>query len=238
MSEENSEATKILEKIKTLVEEHHEATKKPLVYVPVSGKIFDAEELKNLVEASLEGWWTEGKWSAAFEKGIAEYIGIKYALSVNSGSSANLVALATLCSPKLGEKRLKAGDEVITVAAGFPTTISPIIQLGFIPVFIDVDLGTYNVNIDSLKKAIGPKTRAIMLAHTLGNPFNIDEIMALCKEHNLWLIEDACDAIGSTYDGKKVGTFGHLSTASFYPAHHITTAEGGALFTNDPQLFK
>ncbi|PIZ92922.1 MAG: lipopolysaccharide biosynthesis protein RfbH [Candidatus Magasanikbacteria bacterium CG_4_10_14_0_2_um_filter_41_10] len=207
-------------------------------FVPVSGKIFDEHEMLNMVEAVMDGWWTGGRFSDLFERRLAKWVGVKYAALVNSGSSANLVAFSALTSMKLGEKRLKPGDEVISVAAGFPTTVNPIVQHGLIPVFVDVELGTYNVSIEHIKKAITPKTRAIFLAHTLGNPYDLDEIVALCEEHDLWFIEDNCDGLGSQYNGKKTGTFGHVATCSFYPAHHITMGEGGAVFTNNPRLFK
>ena len=207
--------------------------------VPVSGKVFDEKEILNMVEAVLEGHWTDGKHVQEFENKLTGLIGRKFCATVNSGSSANLVALSALTSVKLPkEMRLKAGDEVITVAAGFPTTVNPIIKNNLVPVFVDVDLGTYDANVRELKKAISKKTKAIFLAHTLGNPFNIDEIMKLCQKYNLWLIEDNCDALGSKYAGRYTGTFGHISTLSFYPAHHITTAEGGAIFTDTPILNK
>ncbi|CAN5569280.1 lipopolysaccharide biosynthesis protein RfbH [soil metagenome] len=204
--------------------------------VAVSGKVLGAPELQMMVEASLDGWLTTGRFNDAFEKRLAAYIGVEYLITVNSGSSANLVAFATLTSPRLGDRAIKRGDEVIGVAAGFPTTVNPILQLGAIPVFVDVEIGTYNVDASLIEAAIGPKTKAIMLAHTLGNTFNLDVIVALCKKHNLWLVEDCCDALGSTYDGKKVGTFGDIGTLSFYPAHHITMGEGGAVFTNNAEL--
>ena len=206
--------------------------------VPVSGKVFDTEEITIAVESILEGWWTDGKYSAMFEHRLAQWLGVKYGCYVNSGSSANLIALTALTSVKLGEKRLKKGDEVITVAAGFPSTVNPIIQNGLVPVFVDVDLGTYNANIEEIQKALSPKTRAIMIAHTLGNPFDLGAIRELCDKHDLWLIEDNCDALGATFNGKKTGTFGHIATCSFYPAHHITTAEGGMVFTNNSRLYK
>src|SRR3989344_4596338 len=206
--------------------------------VPITGKVFDDKEMVNAVEAVLEGWWTEGKYSEQFESKLAKWLGGKQAILVNSGSSANLLALTALTSAKLGSKKLNPGDEVITVAASFPTTVNPIIQNKLIPVLVDVDLGTYNINVEQVKQAISPKTRAIMIAHTLGNPFDLDAIAAICKEHNLWLIEDNCDALGSMYNGKHTGTFGHIATCSFYPAHHITLGEGGALFTNDGILAK
>jgi len=206
--------------------------------VPVSGKVFDEREMINMVEAVLEGWWTEGRFTDEFEAKICRWLGVRHTILVNSGSSANLLALSALTSVKLGEKRLKPGDEVITVAAGFPSTINPIIQNNLIPVFVDIDLGAYNANIEEIKKAITSKTKAIMLAHTLGNPVDLNAIMELCKERNLWLIEDNCDALGSKYDGKRTGTFGHVATCSFYPAHHITLGEGGAVFTDDSILNK
>ncbi len=206
--------------------------------VPVSGKVFDEQEMILGVEAVLDGWWTEGRFTSQFEAKISRWLGVRHAILVNSGSSANLLALTALTSMKLGEKRLKPGDEVITVAAGFPSTINPIMQNNLAPVFVDVDLGTYNANIEEIKKAITPKTRAIMLAHTLGNPMDLTAIMELCKANNFWFIEDNCDALGSKYDSKFTGTFGHVATCSFYPAHHITLGEGGAIFTNDGVLNK
>ena len=206
--------------------------------VPVSGKVFDEKEMISVVEAVLDGWWTEGRFSDLFESKISQWLGSKHAILVNSGSSANLLALAALKSSKLGNRKLRAGDEVITVAAGFPTTVNPIIQNSLVPVFVDVDLGQYNASIGAIKKAFGKKTKAIVLAHTLGNPFDLEAITQLCRDYKLWLIEDNCDALGSRYNGKFTGTFGHISTGSFYPAHHITMGEGGALFTNDPLLNK
>ena len=204
--------------------------------IPPSGKVIGARELQLMVEASLDGWLTTGRFNAEFEKKLAEFIGVKFLLSVNSGSSANLVAFSTLTSPKLGERAIKKGDEVIGVAAGFPTTVNPIVQFGAIPVFVDVDMATHNINADLIEAAITPKTKAIMLAHTLGNPFNLGKVKALCEKYNLWLVEDCCDALGATYDGKLVGTFGDIATLSFYPAHHITMGEGGAVLTNNPML--
>ncbi len=204
--------------------------------VNYAGRVFDQQELVNAVEASLDFWLTEGRFSEAFAEKISEFLGVEHVLLTNSGSSANLLAFSALTSEKLGERRLKPGDEVISVAAGFPATVTPIIQYGLIPVFVDVEIPTYNIDIDMMRKAISPKTRCIFIAHTLGNPFNIDAVMQLAKEHDLWVIEDNCDAFGSAYKGKKTGTFGHLSTISFYPAHHITTGEGGAICTKDPQL--
>ncbi|MBU3638537.1 lipopolysaccharide biosynthesis protein RfbH [Polynucleobacter sp. AP-RePozz3-80-G7] len=204
--------------------------------VPPSGKVIGAEELKNMVDASLDGWLTTGRFNEQFEKKLAEFIGVKYAITVNSGSSANLVAFSTLTSPKLGDRAIKQGDEVIGVAAGFPTTVNPIIQFGAVPVFVDVDKHTHNIDASKIEAAISPKTKAIMLAHSLGNPFNLDVVTALCKKYNLWLVEDCCDALGTTYKGQMVGTFGDIGTLSFYPAHHITMGEGGAVFTNSYEL--
>jgi CDP-6-deoxy-D-xylo-4-hexulose-3-dehydrase len=204
--------------------------------VPPSGKLMGAQELKYMVEASLDGWLTTGRFNAEFEKKLAAFIGIKHLITVNSGSSANLVAFNTLTSPKLGERAIQKGDEVIGVAAGFPTTVNPILQFGAIPVFVDVDRVTHNIDVSKIEAAIGPKTKAIMLAHSLGNPFNLDVVTALCKKYNLWLIEDCCDALGSTYRGQMVGTFGDIATLSFYPAHHITMGEGGAVFTKYDEL--
>ncbi|ABR55974.1 DegT/DnrJ/EryC1/StrS aminotransferase [Methanococcus aeolicus Nankai-3] len=227
---------KILELVKEYYVKSYE--KLPDNKVPVSGKVYDEKELQNLVEASLEGWWTEGKWNSLFEEKLKNFLNIDYALTVNSGSSANLIALKTLTSIKLGDKQIKPGDEIITVAAGFPTTVNPIIEIGATPVFVDVELGTYDAKVEEIKEAVSSKTKAIFMAHTLGNPFNIKAIKEICEDHNLWLIEDNCDALGSKYDGKYTGTFGDLATLSFYPAHHITTAEGGAVLTNDPQLYQ
>jgi CDP-6-deoxy-D-xylo-4-hexulose-3-dehydrase len=204
--------------------------------VPPSGKVIGAPELKNMVEASLDGWLTTGRFNDEFELRLRKYIGVEYLMTVNSGSSANLVAFSTLTSPQLGARAIQPGDEVIAVAAGFPTTLNPIVQFGAVPVFVDVSIPTYNIDVTQVEAAIGPKTKAIMIAHTLGNPFDLDAITAICKKHNLWLIEDCCDALGSTYKGKLVGTFGDIGTLSFYPAHHITMGEGGAVFTNNPQL--
>jgi CDP-6-deoxy-D-xylo-4-hexulose-3-dehydrase len=204
--------------------------------VPPSGKLLGAEELKNMVEASLDGWLTAGRFNEAFEKQLGKFLGVKHVLTVNSGSSANLVAFNTLTSPKLGDRAIQKGDEVITVAAGFPTTVNPILQFGAVPVFVDIELGTYNINASLIEQAIGPKTRAIMLAHTLGNPFSLEVVTALCKKYKLWLVEDCCDALGSSYQGQSVGTFGDIATLSFYPAHHITMGEGGAVFTNNDEL--
>ena len=204
--------------------------------IPPSGKVIGARELQLMVEASLDGWLTTGRFNAEFEKKLAEFIGVNHLLTVNSGSSANLVAFSTLTSPKLGERAIRKGDEVIGVAAGFPTTVNPIVQFGAVPVFVDVNMKTHNINVDLIEAAITPKTKAIMLAHTLGNPFNLAKVKAICEKHNLWLVEDCCDALGATFDGRMVGTWGDIATLSFYPAHHITMGEGGAVFTNNPQL--
>jgi len=204
--------------------------------VPVSGKVIGAKELQLMVDASLDGWLTTGRFNAMFEKRLAEFLGVKYLITVNSGSSANLVAFSTLTSTKLGDRAIKQGDEVIGVAAGFPTTVNPILQFGAVPVLVDVDLATHNIDASKIEAAITPKTKAIMLAHSLGNPFNLDVVTALCKKHNLWLVEDCCDALGATYNGQLVGTFGDIATLSFYPAHHITMGEGGAVFTNNAEL--
>jgi CDP-6-deoxy-D-xylo-4-hexulose-3-dehydrase len=204
--------------------------------VPVSGKVIGSLELKNMVEASLDGWLTTGRFNEQFEKKLANFLGIKCLLTVNSGSSANLIAFSTLTSPKLKERAIQKGDEIISVAAGFPTTVNPIIQFGAIPVFIDVKIPTYNIDESLVEEAITNKTKAIMLAHTLGNPFNVKKIKEICEKYNLWLIEDSCDALGSKFDNQNVGTFGDLATLSFYPAHHITMGEGGAVFTNSKKL--
>lgn len=207
-----------------------------ITVIPPSGKIIGVEERQLMVEASLDGWLTTGRFNAEFEEKLAAFIGIKHLITVNSGSSANLVAFSTLTSPKLGDRAIKPGDEVIGVAAGFPTTVNPILQFGAVPVFVDVDAKTHNIDADKIEAAIGPKTKAIMLAHSLGNPFNLDVVTDLCKKYNLWLIEDCCDALGTTYRGQMVGTFGDIGTLSFYPAHHITMGEGGAVFTNSKKL--
>ena len=204
--------------------------------VNYAGRVFNEKELINAVDASLDFWLTEGRFSELFAEKIADFLGVENVLLTNSGSSANLLAFAALTSEKLGDKRLKPGDEVISVAAGFPATVTPIIQYGLIPVFIDVSLPTYNIDVEMMQRAITAKTRCIFIAHTLGNPFDIDAVLELAKKHDLWVIEDNCDAFGSKYKGKYTGTFGHLSTISFYPAHHITTGEGGAIITNDSLL--
>ena len=194
--------------------------------VPPAGKVLGAAELRNLVSASLDGWLTTGRFNDQFEQQLSRFLGVKYVRTVNSGSSANLLAVAALTSPKLGDRALKPGDEVITVAASFPTTVNPILQFGLVPVFVDVTLPTYNIDASRIEAAIGPRTRAIVIAHTLGNPFDLDEVMRVARKHKLWVVEDCCDALGSTYDGRLVGTFGHIGTLSFYPAHHITMGRG------------
>jgi CDP-4-dehydro-6-deoxyglucose reductase, E1 len=205
--------------------------------ISYGGRIFDDKELTNLVDSALDFWLTYGKYSKKFEQGLANYLGIKHCSFVNSGSSANLLAMYALTSPKLEDRQLRKGDEVITIAAGFPTTIAPIIQIGATPVFVDINLETYNINIDELEKAISKKSKAIFLAHTLGNPFNIEAVLKICKKYNLWLIEDNCDALGSKYKGNYTGTFGDIGTSSFYPPHHITTGEGGAVYTDNKLLY-
>src|SRR5580693_1656366 len=204
--------------------------------VPVSGKVIDAADMSAVVDSALDGWFTTGHWAKEFERKLARFVGVRSASLVNSGSSANLVALSALTSPKLGDRRLRPGDEVITVAAGFPTTVNPIFQNRLVPVFIDVTLPTYEVDVTKLEEARSEKTKAVMIAHTLGNVFDLDAVTAFCKKYNLWLIEDCCDALGSTYKGQKVGTFGDIATVSFYPAHHITMGEGGAVLTDKPAL--
>ena len=204
--------------------------------VPVSGKVIDAADMSAVVDSALDGWFTTGRWAKEFEKKLAKFVGVRSASLVNSGSSANLVALSALTSPKLGDRALKPGDEVITVACGFPTTVNPIFQNKLVPVFIDVTLPTYEIDVTMLEAARSEKTRAVMIAHTLGNVFDLDAITEFCKKYDLWLIEDCCDALGSTWKGKKVGTFGDIATLSFYPAHHITMGEGGAVMTNKPAL--
>lgn len=232
----------IRSEIARLVEQYAALSLRPAPFlpgataVPPSGKWLDAQELKYMVEASLDGWLTTGRFNAEFESKLAAFIGVKHLITVNSGSSANLVAFSTLTSPKLGDRAIRQGDEVIGVAAGFPTTVNPILQYGAVPVFVDVDALTHNIDADKIEAAISPKTKAIMLAHSLGNPFNLDVVTALCKKYGLWLVEDCCDALGSTYRGQMVGTFGDIATLSFYPAHHITMGEGGAVFTNNDEL--
>ena len=235
--------TEILDKVREYYQLVH-ATQQQTPFQPgksrihYGGRVFDQEELLNLVDASLEFWLTYGRYSRQFEKEFASYLGVEYALLVNSGSSANLLAFMTLTSPLLGKRQLQRGDEVITVAAGFPTTVSPIIQYGAVPVFVDVDINTANLDPALLEKALSPRSKAILLAHTLGNPFDIKAIKDFCDKHSLWLIEDNCDALGSTYAGKLTGTWGDMGTSSFYPPHHLTLGEGGAVYTSNPLLKK
>ena len=239
---QNPKTAALRTQIAALVEEYASIALAPdpflpgITAVPPSGKVLDASELKNMVEASLDGWLTTGRFNTEFEKKLAAFIGVKHLITVNSGSSANLVAFSTLTSPKLGARAIQPGDEVIGVAAGFPTTVNPILQFGAVPVFVDVDRLTHNIDADKIEAAISPKTKAIMLAHSLGNPFNLDVVTAICKKYKLWLVEDCCDALGTTYRGQMVGTFGDIATLSFYPAHHITMGEGGAVFTNNDEL--
>jgi CDP-6-deoxy-D-xylo-4-hexulose-3-dehydrase len=240
-----SDAKQLKKQILSDVKRYYELTHKvrqDAVFVPgesrvnYAGRVFDEKEMIKLVDSSLDFFLTANRYAEEFEDRFAEYFGLGSAILVNSGSSANLVALSTLTSPKLGDRRLKPGDEVITVASGFPATISPIVQNGLIPVFIDVGLGDYNALPEMIERAVSPKTKAVMMAHTLGNPFNLRAVLETVKRHNLWLVEDNCDAVGSRYEGQLTGTFGHLATVSFYPAHHMTMGEGGAVLTNDPEL--
>ena len=238
----NPQLDKLRSQISDLVQQYAEIAFAPIPFnpgqtpVPVSGKVIGANELKMMVNASLDGWLTTGRFNAMFEQRMAEFLGVKHLITVNSGSSANLVAFSTLTSTKLGDRAIKPGDEVIGVAAGFPTTVNPIIQFGAVPVFVDVELATHNIDVSKIEAAITPRTKAIMLAHSLGNPFNLDVVTELCKKHKLWLVEDCCDALGASYNGQLVGTFGDIATLSFYPAHHITMGEGGAVFTNNAEL--
>jgi CDP-4-dehydro-6-deoxyglucose reductase, E1 len=204
--------------------------------VNYAGKVYDEREMVSLIDSSLDFWLTTGRFTQEFETKLAKRLGVRYALVTNSGSSANLLAVSALTSPKLGEKRLLPGDEVITVAAGFPTTVAPIVQNKLIPVFVDVELGTYNIKVDEIEQAISEKTKAIVIAHTMGNPFDLEKVMELAEKYSLWVIEDNCDALGALYNDKLTGTFGHIATSSFYPPHHITMGEGGAVYTNDPKL--
>ena len=228
--------------ILTMVRQYYEAGWPPRPFVPgespvlYSGRVFDAEELVHLVDSALDFWLTTGRYAAHFEEKFARFHGVRHALLCNSGSSANLLALSALSSPTLGDRRLTPGHEVITVSAGFPTTVNPIVQNGLVPVFLDVELGNYNVDVQYLEQAVGPSTRGIMLAHTLGNPFDVDAVLDVARRHGLWLVEDNCDALGTTYKGRLTGTFGDLATVSFYPAHHITMGEGGCVLTDDPAL--
>jgi CDP-6-deoxy-D-xylo-4-hexulose-3-dehydrase len=238
----NPKADQLRSQILSLVAEYHQAAfaKRPFVpgesSIPYAGRVFDEREIRNLVDASLDFWLTTGRFAERFEREFAQWMEVRHCLLVNSGSSANLVALAALTSPRLGERRLRPGDEVITVAAGFPTTLNPILQNGLVPVFVDVTLPTYNVDTSQLEAALSPRTRAMIFAHTLGNPFDVSAVSSFARKHDLWLVEDCCDAVGSTYFGRKTGTFGDLATVSFYPAHHMTMGEGGAVLTNTPLL--
>src|SRR5271154_53202 len=242
MSSDADSAVDLREQILGLVRSYHAEAfaQEPFVggetQVHFAGRVFDERELVNLVDASLDFWLTTGRYAAQFEREFAKLFGLRHALLVNSGSSANLVALSCLTSAKLGKQRLLAGDEVITVASSFPTTVNPILQNGLVPVFVDVDVPTYNIDVQMLEAALSDRTRAIMVAHTLGNPFDLDAVTAFAREHDLWLIEDCCDALGSTYRGKMVGSFGDLASVSFYPAHHITMGEGGCVVTNKGRL--
>ena len=238
----NQRATQLRAEILQLVAEYYKEAFAPVPFqpgvtpVPVSGRVFDDAEIKHLVEAALDFWLTTGRFAAQFEREFARFFGLRHAMLVNSGSSANLLALSCLTSPKLGDRALRPGDEVITVAAGFPTTVNPIFQNQLVPVFVDVHIPTYNIDADQLEAALSDRTRAIMLAHTLGNPFDVQRVVDFARRHQLWLIEDCCDAVGATYQGKKVGTFGDLATVSFYPAHHITMGEGGCVLTDNSKL--
>jgi len=237
-------ADQLRQEIATLVQQYHQAAfpAKPFLggisTLPVSGKVFDADEMQHLVESSLDFWLTTGRFAEQFETQFAKVMGMKHALLCNSGSSANLLAVTALTSPRLKKRALKDGDEVITVAAGFPTTVNPILQNRLVPVFVDVQLGTYDATMESIEAAIGPKTKAIVMAHTLGNPFNLDGVMSIAKEHNLFVVEDTCDAVGATYNDKPVGSFGDISTTSFYPAHHITMGEGGCVLVKSAPMKK
>lgn len=226
----------IKKQIRNLVKSHSKKYSPKIEFIPASGKVYNHKELENLIQATLEGWWTEGKWNSLFEEKLKKFLNVKFVHTCNSGSSANLLAFSALCSPSLGSRGIKKGDEIITVAVSFPTTINPILQNGCIATFVDVDIPTYNINVQELQKALSKKTKAVVLAHTLGNPFNLKAVKNFCKKNKLWLIEDNCDALGSKYAGQYTGTFGDLGTLSFYPAHHITTAEGGAVITNNSKL--
>ncbi len=235
-------ADELRRRIRELVAEYHQVAFAPQPFVPgktpipVSGRVFDADEIQTLVESALEFWLTSGRVAQQFENGLARAFGLRFATFVNSGSSANLLALTALTAPSLEDRRLRPGDEVITVAAGFPTTVNPIVQNRLVPVFVDVTVPTYGIDVSQLEAARSERTRAVMVAHTLGNPFDVKAVQAFCRQHGLWLVEDACDALGATFEGRSVGTFGELATVSFYPAHHITTGEGGAVVTNTGRL--
>jgi len=234
----------IKHQIHTLIKEYHDEAFKLKAFVPgessvpVSGKVFDHKELQYITDSALDAWFTTGKFNTEFEKKLAKYINVKSVLTVNSGSSANLVAFSALTAKELGEEAIKPGDEVITVAASFPTTVNPILQYGAIPVFVDVTIPHYEIDVTYLEKALSHKTKAVVIAHTMGNVFNLEAVTAFCEKHDLWLMEDCCDALGATYNGKHVGTFGDIATLSFYPAHHITMGEGGAVYTSNSKLKK
>ncbi len=238
----NMESKNLKKEIFNLVAEYYREKHNPKPFIPgetyiqYAGRVYDEKEMISLVDSALDFWLTAGRFAKQFEEEFTKFLGVKHCILTNSGSSANLLAISALTSPKLGERRLKSGDEVITTACAFPTTVNPVIQNNLIPVFIDVDVGTYNIQADKIEEAVSDKTKAIFLAHTLGNPFDLDKIQKICEKYNLWLIEDSCDALGSKYDEKYTGTFGHIATFSFYPAHHITMGEGGALVTNDSEL--
>ena len=238
----SARADELRQQILELVSAYHQEAFSPAAFVPgeslvpVSGRVFDASDVQSLVDSSLDFWLTTGRFAAQFERAFARYFGLRGATLVNSGSSANLLALSALTSPRLNDRRLMPGDEVITVAAGFPTTVNPIIQNGLVPVFVDVNVPTYNIDVTQLEQALSERTRAVMIAHTLGNPFDLKAVKEFADRHQLWLIEDCCDAVGSTYQGRNVGTFGDLATVSFYPAHHITMGEGGCVLTEKPLL--
>jgi len=240
--EDNTTAEALRVQILELVRRYHESAFPTRTFVPgqtvipCAGRVFDDEDLVHLVDSSLDFWLTTGRFAERFEREFATRFGARHAILVNSGSSANLVALSCLTSPKLGDRKLRPGDEVITVAAGFPTTVNPIVQNNLVPVFVDVHIPTYNIDVSQLEPALSDRTRAIMIAHTLGNPFDLGAVTAFARKHSLWLIEDCCDAVGATYQGKNVGTFGDLATVSFYPAHHITMGEGGCVLTDRPRL--
>lgn len=242
MTEQTKNAAQLRQEILDLSARYYSAAFPPVEFnpgqspVPVSGKVIDGEDLSSVVDSALDCWFTTGRFAEDFERKLARFVGVRCASLVNSGSSANLLAISALTSPKLGDRQLRPGDEVITVAAGFPTTINPILQNHLVPVFVDVNLLTYEVDVSQLEDAHSEKTKAVILAHTLGNVFDLDAVTAFVKKHNLWLIEDCCDALGSTWKGRQVGTFGDIATVSFYPAHHITMGEGGAVLTNDPSL--
>ena len=241
MIDPNNDRFEILKLVEDYAISNFEMKKKFIpgeTHVPVSGKLIGAEEIKHAVDSCLDGWLTTGRYAAKFEKDFAKFMNQRFCLLTNSGSSANLLAMSALTSPLLGDRQLKPGDHVITVAAGFPTTVNPIIQNNLIRIFVDVNMDDYGIDVDKMEQAWSPKVKAVMLAHTLGNPFNLEKVCEFVKKHDLWLIEDCCDAVGSTYDSMMVGTFGDIATASFYPAHHITMGEGGAVLTNSPKLKK